>query len=157
METDSYITIDLKGFLTMRGWRFKIAFHWTKKWICTNLLLANYMATATLDYLFFQYKMPFFTYYFVLCWKGEYFSVEFVIPRLWSRVKGNYQMPGCISRVEGRGARRDDGCPRRLSGSVMFKCLLSVGFSKKDLDRAKFVSNWLPRVFLLIVVVVISK
>ena len=61
METDSYITIDLKGFLTMLEWRFKIAFHWTKKWSCTNLLLANYMATATLDYLFFQYKMPFFT------------------------------------------------------------------------------------------------
>ena len=57
----------------------------------------------------------------------------------------------------GVGAWRDDGCPRRLSGRVVFKCLLSVGFSKKDLDRAKFVYNWLRRLFLLIAVVVISK
>ena len=164
METDSYITIDLRGFLTIREWRFKNAFRLTKKWICTNLLLANMPQQPT--WITYSFNTKCLSLHNILYYveRGNTFQSSLSFHG-WSRGKGNYQMPGCISRdedrdIKGRGGRawRDDGCPRRLSGSVMFKCCLSVGFLKTDLDRSKFVFNWLKFLFfLLVVVVVISK
>ena len=50
--------------------------------------------------------------------------MEFVIPRLWSRVKENYPMPGCISRVWGWGDEDmmvdQEVCPGALCSNVFF-------------------------------------